>query len=767
MVENKENPGIKLELARVLGLSDATLIGVGALIGGGIFTLTGLALSYAGPSLILVVVLNGLIAFMTAMAYAELGSAFPEAGGGFIWVRRGLGNFAGYISGWTSWFAHAVACGLYSLSFAFYFGFLLFSVILPSFDISIPFSEESIFQKIIAVVIILLVGWINYQSVTGTSKLGKIITYLEILALGIFVAFGLLSFFKKPDLQGSFVPLFPMGLFGLFSAMGLMYIGFEGTEIIVQSGEELKDPKKNLPRAIFLSLGIICILYLLIIFSVLAGGPGWQILAQAGQGALVKASNFFMPGLEWLMIFGGLLAAGAALNATVFSSSHVSFAMGRAGALPGFLAKVHSKNKTPHVAIVISTLLILFTAIFLPLKEVAAVTDLLFIFLFIQLHFALIALRKKQPDVPRPFKMPFYPLPSLLAIAAYAVLVYQFFHISPVGLAIVLLWMFAGFLIYFSYSKPVEIGRVGKEIFFEETFRTTERKTDRVLLPISSDTNWRDLLQLALVFAKQKNAEIFILNVKKVPHLYPLRLTEKEIEEDKKFLEEALDLCKDCGVNTHAVLMTSHSVSKAIMSMMQREKPSLLLIGWKGYARLAETGQKVFGKKLDIILREVNCDLIVVRLRQLNDLKTILLPCVLSPHLRILGQTAKTIAEAFNSKIKAIFVTTKTETKKSIPEKKLNQYVSSMEIPSEVSLKTQISYIKQFSPRDVAYQIINESQNHGCILMASAKAGLFSEMIFGDVPETVARNSTCSLIMVKSHRAILRSIFSSIYDRFV
>lgn len=753
----------------MLGLSDATLIGVGALIGGGIFTLTGLALSFAGPSLILVVVLNGLIAFMTAMAYAELGSTFPEAGGGFIWVKKGLGNFAGYISGWISWFAHAVACGLYSLSFAFYFGFLLFSFILPYFGIHMSFSEESFLQKIIAVAIILLVGWVNYKSVTGTSKLGKIITYLEILLLGVFIVFGLISFFKKPDLQTSFIPLFPMGLFGLFSAMGLIYIGFEGTEIIVQSGEELKDPKKNLPRAIFLSLGIICVLYFLIIFTVLAGGPDWQILAQAGQGALVKAAGFFRPGLEWLMLFGGLLAAGAALNATVFSSSHVSFAMGRAGALPGFLAKIHGKNKTPHVAIVVSTVLILFTAVFLPLKEVAAVTDLLFIFLFIQLHLALIALRKKQPDVVRPFKMPFYPLPSLLAIGAYAILVYQFFHISPVGLAIVLSWMIAGFLVYYSYSKPVEMEKVGKEIFFEETFRTTERKADRVLLPISSDTDWRDLVKLALVFAKQKNAEIFILSVKKVPFSHPLQLTEDEIEEDKKFLEQALDLCKDCGINTHAVLMTSHSISGAIMSMVQREKPSLLLMGWKGYARLTETGQKVFGAKLDILLREVNCDLIVARLKQLKDLKNILLPCALSPHSRILGQAVGIIAEAFDSKIKAIFVTTKARTRKTNPEEELNQYVSAMKISSEIQLKikTQIFYTDQLLPKDIAYQIVNESQNNGCILMASARGRLFNEMIFGDVPEIVARNSNCSLIMVKSHRAILQSILSSIYNKFI
>ncbi len=763
--DKTKNSKIEFGLARVLGLSDATLIGVGALLGGGIFTLTGLALSYAGPSFVLVIVLNGIIAFMTAMAYAELGSSFPEAGGAFVWVKKGLGNLPGHITGWISWFANAVACGLYSLSFSFYFSFLIFSVVLPSFDVSFSFGEGSVFQKIIAVAIILLIGWVNYRGVAGTGKLGKIIVYLEILVLGTFIVFGVLSFFREPDLQASFVPFFPMGLFGLFSAMGLMYIGFEGSEIIVQSGEELKNPRKNIPKAIFLSLGIICFLYFLIIFSALAGGPGWQVLSQAGQGALVRASNFFMPGLEWLIIFGGLLAASAALNATIFSSSHVSFSMGRAGSLPGFLAKVHPRNRTPYVAVIISTILVMLVAGLLPLKEVAAVTDLLFIFLFIQLHLALIALRKKLPDVPRPFKVPLYPLPSLIAIAAYVILIYQFFHISPVGLAIVLFWIFAGFLIYFSYSKPVEMEKVGKEIFFEETFRTTERKTNRILLPIYPDTNWKDLLNLALVFAKEKDAEIFILSVRMIPLPLSLIVEEDEIEDDKKFLEEALNLCKDYGVNVHAVLMTSRSISGAIISMIQREKPSLLLMGWKGYARLTKDGQKVFGRDLDIILREVNCDLVVTRLEQLNDLKTILLPCAPGPHLRILGKVAKALAQAFDGKIKAVFVTDKKEAQKSDPEKILNECISVMEIPPQIQLKTQVLYAKQSSPREIAYQIVQESQSQGCILMASARTRLFREIIFGNVSETVARNSTCSLIMVKSQRTILRPILSFIYSK--
>lgn len=728
----EEKPLVKFRLARVLGLSDATFLGIGAIIGGGIFTLTGLALSFTGPSLILVIGLNGFIAFMTALAYAELGSTFPEAGGGFIWVKKGLGNLAGHISGWISWFAHAVACGLYSLSFGFYFGTILFSLILPIFGVHSSLAEGDLFQKLIAVSMILLIGWVNYRGVSSTGRFGKIIVYLEILVLSTFAAFGLISFFKKPDITASFIPLFPMGIFGLFSAMGLMYIGFEGTEIIVQSGEELKNPKKNLPRAIFISLGVICLLYLLTIFSALAGvrgeSPSWEILSQAGQGALIKASSFFMPGFEWIILFGGLLAAGAALNATIFSSSHVSFAMGRSGNLPNFLAKIHPKNKTPHIAVMISTLLILGTAAFLPLKDVAAIADLLFIFLFAQLHLALIALRKKMPDIERPFKVPLYPLPSIIAIFAYLILIYQFIHVSPIGLGIALIWILSGLVIYFAYSKPVEIEKIEKEILFEEKVRVTEKKKYQILLPIRPDPNWHNILALALAIAKKKDAEIVLLYVKKIPLPLPLRVEEKELEEDKKFLEEAVNLSRDSGVNVNSILMVGRRISKAIIEIIQKEDSDLLILHWKGYAKMMDTKLKIFGRDLDRILREVKCDLMVAQVHQISDLKNILLPSDEGPSAKFAEETANIIAESFGGKIKTIRA-------------------------------------EGNSARAMVYQIIQESRDFGCILMASTKTKVFHEMLFGNIPEMVVRNSSKSLILVKHHRAIVGSIISFIYSK--
>jgi CIC family chloride channel protein len=400
------------------------------------------------------------------------------------------------------------------------------------------------------------------------------------------------------------------------------------------------------------------------------------------------------------------------------------------------------------------------------LKEVAAVTDLLFIFLFIQLHLALIALRKKLPDVPRSFRVPLYPLPSLVALFAYGLLVYQFFHVSPIGLVITLFWILSGLLIYYAYSKPVEIEKIEKGIIFEEKFRVSLKKKHRILLPIRPDSNWRDILALAISIAKEKDAEICILHIKEIPYPLPLQVKEEELQADKEFLEEALSLSIASKVSSDALFMISRSISRAIKEIIQKESPDLLVLGWKGYTKMTATKPKIFGRELDKILREANCDLIVARINHLDDLKNILLPCAGDPHTHFVGEVAGIIAKAFGSKIRVVFVSEKNGAKKFDPEEKLKEILSLLNIPSHIPLKSEVIYVEHYSPRAVAYQIVQKSQDFGSVLMASARGGIFREMIFGNIPEIVARNSSSTLILVKHHQTIIEPFFSYIRSRF-
>ena len=164
------------ELSRDLSLFDITMIGVGAMIGAGIFVLTGIAAGAAGPALVLSFALNGIITIFTAMVYAELGSAIPEAGGGYLWVREGLPGPNAFQAGWMSWFAHAVAGSLYALGFGAYVGFVL-----SELHVSIGGLQGPLLEKGLAAVIILIFLAINYRGVSETGMAGNIVTVLKIL----------------------------------------------------------------------------------------------------------------------------------------------------------------------------------------------------------------------------------------------------------------------------------------------------------------------------------------------------------------------------------------------------------------------------------------------------------------------------------------------------------------------------------------------------------------------------------------------------------
>ena len=265
------------------------MIGVGAMIGAGIFVLTGLAAGISGPALLLVFALNGFVTGLTAMSYAELGSCFPEAGGGYLWVKEALPQPNGFLSGWISWFAHAVACSLYAVAFGafavdlFHISGVNIEKIVPGFLNIDPHVQAA---KFIAVIITLLFVYINYRGAKETGQAESLVTMIKIVVIALFIGFGIYAMFSgslTEPWQGQFRGFFQKGIRGIIMAMGLTFIAFEGYEIIAQCGEEVKNPKRNIPRSIFLSLLIAVPIYILVAFVAIGavtppdpGQPSWQ-----------------------------------------------------------------------------------------------------------------------------------------------------------------------------------------------------------------------------------------------------------------------------------------------------------------------------------------------------------------------------------------------------------------------------------------------------------------------------------------------------------
>ena len=342
----------EVTLSRELNLFTVTMIGVGGMIGAGIFVLTGIAAGEAGPAVILVFLLNGLITSLTAMSYAELGSVLPGAGGGFLYIKEALGGTAGFLAGWMSWFAQAVAGSLYGLAFGRFAAELIELVDLPTFGL----STDQLSMGLTTIIILTFI-FINYRGASETAAVGNILTVTKIAILGALAVFGLLAIAGKDLSQAEIsTDFFANGAIGVLSAMGLTFIAFEGYEIIAQAGEEVSNPKRNIPIAIFASIGIAVLIYVLVAFVAVAatiapaGMTVSAYLGEQGELAIIEvASQVFPWGIGALvLLLSGLVSTTSALNATTYASSRVSFAMGRANNLPSLFAKVHPQRHTPY-----------------------------------------------------------------------------------------------------------------------------------------------------------------------------------------------------------------------------------------------------------------------------------------------------------------------------------------------------------------------------------------------------------------------------------
>ncbi|MEJ2054913.1 MAG: APC family permease [Calditrichaceae bacterium] len=441
--------------ARDLGLFDATMIGVGAMIGAGIFVLTGIAAGEAGPASILAFALNGFVTLLTAFAYAELASAVPRAGGGYSFVRMAYPGAMGFIAGWMLWFAYTVACSLYALGFAGYFW--------EFFHKYAPGTTEIIFNlishKSAILIVTLFIGtifiWLNARGAEVTGKAENVLTVSKLLVLGIFVFFGINALMdSSAPVSESFTPFFPTGLGGVLVAMGLTFIAFEGYDLIATVAEEIKEPEKNIPRATFIALAITVVIYLLILFVSLAaietkGMPSWEFLGKFKETAIVRAAESFMPAVGVaIIVFGGLLSTSSALNATVMAASRVAFSMGRDLWLPRRMSTIHPKRRTPQVAIIITGGILLIMAVTLPIEAVGSAASLIFLLTFAMVNLSVIVLRRKYPEIPRKYRVPFYPVVPILGFMLNIFLALYQFNFQPLAWYVTAGWIAVGLLLY-------------------------------------------------------------------------------------------------------------------------------------------------------------------------------------------------------------------------------------------------------------------------------------------------------------------------------
>jgi amino acid transporter/Trk K+ transport system NAD-binding subunit len=384
-----------LSFKRNIGLFGAVMIGIGAMMGPGVFALPGELAGAVGPLGIFVYLAMGAMTLFTALNYAELGAAIPIAGGGYSFTSRTLPKPLAFFTGWFFWIGNTLACAMYAV---------IFAVTVRAYfwpGASIP---------LIVVAVTLLFTAVNWR---GMSEALFIITIMNLIELAVLMFVGVLGLV---DIEpANLEPLAPHGYGGFFSGMALIYVSYVGFELITVAAEEIKDPGRVIPRAILITLGVGVLIYALIV-TVMMGVVPAEELSKTDVPFIYVADRLFGAPGRWAGIIATVMASLSAFSVTLGASARILYALGRDGHFPKVLCTLHKKHRTPHIALMVCAVAVAIFGSSGVLALVASIADFGYLMGLGLVNFAVIALHRRMPNLRRPFNNRWYPWIPLIGV---------------------------------------------------------------------------------------------------------------------------------------------------------------------------------------------------------------------------------------------------------------------------------------------------------------------------------------------------------------
>jgi basic amino acid/polyamine antiporter, APA family len=433
-------------LKRALGALDLTMLGIGAIVGAGIFVLTGVAAAkYAGPAIVLSFVVSGFACAMAALCYAEFAAMIPVAGSAYSYSYATMGELVGWIIGWDLVLEYAVGAAAVAVGWSGYLRVILagLGVQLPGSLIHAPGSAPGAIVNLPALLIVLVISAILYIGISESARLNSIIVSIKLVVVVLVIVIG--GFYIKP---ANWSPFAPMGWGGVMKGAAVIFFAYIGFDAVSTAAEEVVNPNRDLPRGILGSLFVCTLLYILVA-AVLTG----MVPAAAIDLNAPLASAFVIRGLNAI---SGIISLGAVAGLTsvllvlLLGQSRIFFAVSRDGLLPAAFSKVHPKYRTPYIPTTITAIAVGLTAAFLPIQEIAELTNIGTLFAFVLVCAGVWILRRIEPDLNRPFRTPLVPLVPVLGMFFCA---YLMLSLPAVTWIRFFVWMALGFVIYFGYGR--------------------------------------------------------------------------------------------------------------------------------------------------------------------------------------------------------------------------------------------------------------------------------------------------------------------------
>ncbi|TQK54087.1 amino acid/polyamine/organocation transporter (APC superfamily) [Brevibacillus sp. AG162] len=433
-------------LKKSLGAFDLTMLGIGAIMGTGIFVLTGVAAAlHAGPALVLSFVIAALACVFAALCYAEFASTVPVSGSAYTYSYAAFGEFVAWMIGWDLILEYGVACAAVASGWSGYAQGLL-----AGFNIHLPHALTSAFDAskgtivdLPAVLIIVIITALLMKGTRESASLNTIMVLIKVAVVVLFLVVGVM--YVKPE---NWSPFMPFGFAGVATGAATVFFAFIGFDAVSSAAEEVRNPQRDMPIGIISSLLVCTILYIAVSLT-LTGIVPYKLLNVKNPVAFALS----YVNQDWVAGFislGAIVGITTVLLVMMYGQARMFFAMSRDGLLPELFSHVHPRTQVPQKSTLVVAALVATFGGLLPLSSLAQLTNIGTLFAFILVSIGLVVLRRTHPQLPRAFRVPFVPLVPLLSVLFCGYLVFNLPTLTKVGF---LGWLSAGAIVYFLYGR--------------------------------------------------------------------------------------------------------------------------------------------------------------------------------------------------------------------------------------------------------------------------------------------------------------------------
>jgi amino acid transporter/nucleotide-binding universal stress UspA family protein len=713
--EKKIRP-VKFE--RTIGLFGATTIGVGALMGAGVYVLIGMAAGVAGPSVILSYIICGALAFLTTLMFAEMARLVPRAGGGYLYAYETLGSIAGFGTGWFLALGSMFACGLYAIGFAEY-------------AVSITgIYASGLIIKLIAIAVICGFSYINTRPSSGKFNAQAWLTWGNLAILTVLVLFAIFHL----DVENA-QPAFPKGFGGTTAAISIIYISFFGYQLIANNADEIINPERIVPKAMKLSM-IIAIAFYVAIALVAVFAIPWERLA-ATNAPLVVLANETMGGKAWLLIsFGGVLASLAALNSTLVSQSRQIYVMGQHRFFPDALGKLEEDSKKPRIALMAGAVVVSIILLLFDLPFIAKSTSFCLLASLLPVSIALRKIYMKDPSK-KPRSLWKRYLPEMALVANVALL----FTLDIVSLAFGQQLALVGAAIYFLYSRKREKrSRGGLNINLQESTLSPFFRGSRILVPMSNPQTQQAIFAVSNALLSKKGGEIVVLSIKDTRSDQNFYEALSDADDTMDVIKRSIEMAKADNTSIRPVIRAARSIATGIIQAAEEEHSDLIITGYAPH----KDGKPTI---IDRVVRFSATDMIMLKLHDETaafEPKNIGVCIKGTANLELMTIVATAIAEHFNGRLTLINILPKGY------DRKQKDRADSIVIETISKLKSTVLYdVNVRAAEDPIEELINLSSEFDLMLIGIGRLALTEKAISESLSVTFTEQAKCSVIMLK------------------